>query len=390
MNITDPVGQAALLLAIPAVLFWLAEHTRAAAFFRRVPVLIFAYFVPALLSNFGVLPESSPAYDWIRAYILPASLLLLTLSVDLPGVLRLGPKAIIMFLTATAGVVIGGPIAYLMWSAWLPQDIWMGMAALSGSWIGGGANFVAIGQSVGATDTMMGMMVIVDVLVGYSWTAVLMYLATQSDFFDRKLQADTSAIDELKHRIQAFQDKTTRVAGTGDLMMLLALALGGSWLADVGSKLLPPIGDFINAFSWKIILVTTVGIVLSYTKFREYEGVGASKLGTVFLYVIIGTIGAGADVTKVVEYPMLVVMAVTWILIHIGLLVLVAKWIKAPLFFLAVGSQANIGGVASAPVVASVFHPSLAVVGVLLGVLGYVLGTYAGLLCAAVLRMLAG
>ena len=172
-------------------------------------------------------------------------------------------------------------------------------------------------------------------------------------------------------------------------MVLLAVALGGAWIAEQLSHILPPIGDFIGAFSWKVILITTAGIALSFTRFRDYEGAGASKLGTVFLYMLIGTIGAGADVGKVLEYPMLIAMAVTWMLIHAAILILVLWVLKAPLFFLAVGSQANVGGVASAPIVASVFHPSLASVGVLLGVLGYVMGTYAGLLSAWLLRWIA-
>lgn len=387
--IQDPVGLAAILLAVPAVLFWLNENTPLKALFQRVPVLIFAYFIPTLLSNIGVIPQSSPVYKWVMAVILPASLLLLTLSVDIKGVLRLGPKALILFLAGTAGIVIGGPITLFLYGPWLPDDIWTGMAALSGSWIGGGVNFIAIGKSVGATESMLGMMVFVDVLVGYTWTGILMYVAARSEAFDRRIGADTSAIDTLKERVAAFQQKTQRISGTTDFMVLLAVALGGAWIAEQLSHILPPIGDFIGAFSWKVILITTAGIALSFTRFRDYEGAGASKLGTVFLYMLIGTIGAGADVGKVLEYPMLIAMAVTWMLIHAAILILVLWVLKAPLFFLAVGSQANVGGVASAPIVASVFHPSLASVGVLLGVLGYVMGTYAGLLSAWLLRWIA-
>jgi uncharacterized membrane protein len=384
--IQDPVGLAAILLAVPAMLFWLNENTPMKAVFSRVPVLIFAYFIPTILSNLGVIPQSSPVYKWVMAFILPASLLLLTLSVDIKGVLRLGPKALILFVTGTAGIVLGGPIALFLYGPWLPADIWTGMAALSGSWIGGGVNFIAIGKSVGATESMLGMMVFVDVMVGYTWTGILMYLATRSEAFDRRIGADTSAIDALKERVAAFQERSQRVTSTSDFMVLLAIALGGAWIAEQLSQILPPVGDFIGAFSWKVILITTAGIALSFTRFRDFEGAGASKLGTVFLYMLIGTIGAGADVGKIVEYPMLIAMAVTWMLIHAILLFTVAWLLKAPLFFVAVGSQANVGGVASAPVVASVFHPALASVGVLLGVLGYVMGTYAGLLSAWILR----
>ena len=388
--IQDPVGLAAVLLLIPALLFWLNENTRVSAMFQRVPILIFAYFVPTILSNLGIIPRSSDVYTWVMAFILPASLLLLTISVDLKGVLRLGPNALILFFAGTLGIVVGGPVALFLFEPWLPPDIWMGMSALSGSWIGGGVNFIAIGKSVGATEDMLGMMVFVDVMVGYTWTGILMFLAGRSEAFDRRLNADTSSIDELKERVMSFQKRTERVSSTSDFMVLLAIAFGGAWLADVGGKALPSVGDFIGAFSWKVILITTAGILLSFTRFRNYEGAGASKLGTVFLYMLIGTIGAGADVSKIFEYPMLLAMASVWISIH-GLILFAVLWVlKAPLFFLAVGSQANVGGVASAPVVASVFHPALASVGVLLGVLGYVVGTYAGLFAAFLLRWIAG
>jgi len=388
--IEHPVGLAAILLIIPAILFWLNENTRASAVFARVPILIFAYFVPTILSNLGLIPRSSEVYGWVMAFILPASLLLLTISVDLKGVLRLGPNALILFVAGTAGIVIGGPIALLLYEPWLPEGIWMGMAALAGSWIGGGVNFIAIGKSVGATENMLGMMVFVDVMVGYTWTGILMFLAGKSEAFDKKSGADTSSIDDLKERVMTFQKKTERVSSTSDFMVLLAVAVGGSWLAHEASLVLPPIGDFIGAFSWKVIIITTAGIALSFTAFRNYEGAGASKMGTVFLYMLIGTIGAGADVSKIFEYPMLLAMAATWMAIHAAILFTVLYFLKAPLFFLAVGSQANVGGVASAPVVASVFHPALASVGVLLGVLGYVMGTYAGLLTAWLLRLIGG
>ena len=388
--IQDPVGLAAVLLLVPALLFWLNENTRASTLFQRVPILIFAYFIPTILSNLGIIPSSSDVYKWVMAFILPASLLLLTLSVDLKGVIKLGPNALILFFAGTLGIVIGGPIALFLFEPWLPPDIWTGMAALSGSWIGGGVNFIAIGKSVGATEDMLGMMVFVDVMVGYTWTGILMFLAGRSEAFDKRLNADTSTIDALKERVMNFQKRTERVSSTSDFMVLLAVAFGGAWLADIGGKALPPIGDFVGAFSWKVILITTAGILLSFTAFRNYEGAGASKLGTVFLYMLIGTIGAGADVTKIFEYPMLLAMAVVWMSFHALILFAVLWFLKAPLCFLAVGSQANVGGVASAPVVASVFHPALASVGVLLGVLGYVVGRYAGLLAAFLLRWIAG
>ncbi len=260
------------------------------------------------------------------------------------------------------------------------------MAALAGSWIGGGANFIAIGQSVKATETMLAMMVVVDVLVANIWTGILLYLAGESDKIDRKLKADNSAIEELKHKIINFQKSVARIPNTTDYMIMLALSFGCAWLAYQAGNLLPEIGTIISHSTWKIIIITTLGVTFSFTSLKRFEGVGASKLGTVMLYLLIGVIGANADLREVVKYPYLFAMGLTWILFHVLILLGAMKLTRSPLFFMAVGSQANVGGAASAPIVASAFHPALASVGVMLGIAGYVLGTYAALICATLLQ----
>ncbi len=286
------------------------------------------------------------------------------------------------------GVVIGGQIALFLFINQLPDEIWRGMAALAGSWIGGGANFIAIGKSVGATDAMLGLMVVVDVLVANIWTGILLYLAGRYKSIDKRLKADNIMIEELKEKVIKFQNKTNRTSTTTEYMVIMALAFGGAWVAYLLGNMLPEIGDIISHTTWKVIIITTLGVIFSFTKIRNLEGAGASKLGTVMLYLLIGVIGAAADLREVVQYPYLFAMGITWITIHIVIMIVVMKLIKAPLFFMAVGSQANIGGAASAPIVASAFHPALATVGVMLGIAGYVVGTYAALICAAMLRMI--
>jgi len=301
--------------------------------------------------------------------------------------MKLGNKAIIMFLTGTLGVVIGGPISLLIFRNHLPAEIWRGMSALAGSWIGGGANFIAIGQSVNTSAEMMGMMVVIDVVAANLLTGALLFFAGKYEKIDKKLGADNSAIIELKDKVVAFRKKAMRVASTTDYMVLFALAFGGSFIAFKLGNLLPEIGEIISHSTWKVIIITSMGVAFSFTRIKNYEGAGASKLGTVMLYLLIGVIGASADLKAIFEYPMLFAMSLTWISIHVILMLGMMKLIKAPLFFMAVGSQANIGGAASAPIVASAFHPALASVGVMLGIAGYVLGTYAALICATLLQL---
>lgn len=386
--IQDQFGLLVVMMVIPAVIYAINNYTEwGKRFFGVVPPLVFAYFIPTILTSLGVIPDSSPLYTQIKTFVLPSALLLLTLSVDIKGILKLGSKALIMFFTGTLGIVIGGPITLLIYKNALPPDIWKGMAALSGSWIGGGANFIAIGQSVGTTDAMLGVMVIVDVLAANILTGLLFFLAGRSEKIDRRMGADNSAIHELRDKVLHFQEKTNRIASTTDYFVLLAMAFGFSYIAYLLGNVLPNVGDIISHSTWKVIIITSIGVGLSFTPIKNYEGAGASKLGTVMLYLLIGVIGASANLKAVFEYPALFAMAFTWLAIHLLILLLVMKLIKAPLFFMAVGSQANVGGAASAPIVASAFHPALASVGVMLGIAGYVLGTYAALICAKLLLL---
>lgn len=388
--VTEPVAVLVVLMAVLAAIFWFGETGPGKRLFGIVPSLVFCYFVPTTLTTLGVLPADSPVYDWIKAYLLPASLMLLILALDVPGIVRLGPKALIMMLAGTAGVVIGAPIALWIFSAWVPADTWQGMTALSGSWIGGGANMVALAEIAGTSTSMFGMMVIVDVAVANVWMGVLLYLAGQQQRIDQRTGADISAIEDLKRRVAEFTAKTTRVPTLTDLLQIVAVGFGGMWLATLAGRWAAPATGVFDATIWKFILVTALAVALSFTRARNLEGAGASRIGTLMLYLLIASIGAHADFTQMREAPVLVAVGAVWMLCHVAVLLTVAWIIRAPIFFVAVGSQANIGGAASAPIVASAFHPSLAPVGVLLAILGYVLGTYAGLVAMSLLRAVAG
>jgi uncharacterized membrane protein len=388
--IHDPLQILAVLLGVLALLFALNRHPRFGKLFKLVPLLVFAYFVPALLSNTGVIPIDSPLYTFIKKWLLPASLVLLTLSVDVPAILKLGKPALILFLTATASIVIGGPIAYALLGTLVPdalgEQAWKGLAALSGSWIGGGANFVAIGESVGAEASTLGMMVVVDVAVANVWMAVLLWFAGRERAIDAKLGADRTALEAVRARIAEFQADTARPTNLPDLLMMLALAFGAAVGATALAKRLPAIGNIVSEFTWVVILVTAVGLVASFTRARKLEGAGASSIGSVMLYLLVASIGAHAEFRRVLDAPALVAVGAVWITIHAALLLVMQRWLRAPVFFMAIGSQANIGGAASAPIVAAAFSPALAPVGILLAVAGYVLGTYAALVCAALLE----
>jgi len=408
--ITDDHVILGVLLAVLAGVFATSRSERPwlRRFYAYVPALLLCYFIPGLLNTVGLIDgHGSGLYPMARDYLLPTSLVLLTLSVDLRGIVRLGPKAGILFLAGTAGVVIGGPVA--LWLGGMldptllgdhgPESIWRGLSTVAGSWIGGGANQAALKEVFEAGPDVFGKAIAVDVIVANVWMAFLLFLAGRSAAIDARSGADTSAIDDLKRRIEQFQSEHARVTTLPDLMVILALGFGATAVAHaLAAGIVPWLAanapwleqySLTSHFFWAVVIATTLGVLLSFTRARTYEGAGASTVGSAALYILVATIGMHMDIRAVFSDPLLFLVGLVWIGIHGAIMLAVARAIRAPVFFMAVGSQANIGGAASAPVVASAFHPALAPVGVLLAVFGYALGTYAGYLCGLLLRWVA-
>ncbi len=380
-------------------------------FYSIVPAVLMCYLLPAILSSAGLVSDAtSKLYFMASRYLLPAALVLMTLSIDLKAIANLGSKALIMFLTGSAGIIIGGPLAILIVSNFSPETvggndfdaIWRGLSTIAGSWIGGGANQAAMLEIFKYNPEKYGGMVLIDIVVANVWMAILLLGVGKTKKIDLWLKADTSSIEVLKAKVAANTEKITRVPQLNDYMLLLFFAFTAvgiaHFLGDHISTYLLHNFTFVSAktsflsflgegFFWMIVIATVAGIALSFTKAKNYEGVGASKIGSVFIYILVATIGMKMDLGKILENPGLMLLGLIWISIHGGLLILVAKIIKAPYFFLAVGSQANVGGAASAPVMAAEFHPSLASVGVLLAVLGYVIGTGGALVCAYLMEI---
>lgn len=402
----EPLSVLAVLLAVLGAIFWVQAHPTLRRIYRVVPLLIFCYFVPTALSNTGVIPAQKdfPLYEFISNVLLPASLMLLILSVDIPGILGLGRNAVILFLVAVLTVMFAGPIAYLA-LGWLIPDAatadtaWKGLAALSGSWIGGGANMIAIKESVGASDAIIGAITVVDVAIANVWMVGLLWYAANHRRVDERIGADASSIRRLEDKAERIALEQSRPTDLGSLLQICAIAFAGTWiateLAGVLDGLVPP-GSFLDsiltAFTFKVLVVTALSVALSFTPVRRLEGAGASKVGSVFLYLLVASIGAKADFREVFRPENLPLLAIgaLWMALHVCAILWLRRRLRAPIFFAAVGSKACIGGAASAPIVAHAFNPVLAPVGVLLAVGGYVFGTVAGLVCATLLKLANG
>jgi uncharacterized membrane protein len=378
---------------------------RWATFYTFIPAILLCYLLPSLMNSFGLISsEESNLWPVARDYFLPACLVLMTLSIDLKAIIGLGPKALIMFFTATAGIILGGPIAILIVSLFSPETVggegmdavWRGFATLAGSWIGGGANQTAMLEVYGYNPERFAAMVAIDVVVANIWMAFLLYGAGNPKPIDKWLKADTSAIDRLQDTMEAYTAENERTSTVPDFMLIAAVAFGSVGLSHLAAELATGLfGQYaalkgtilISGFFWIVVTATTIGMLLSFTKFRSLEGAGASKIGSVFIFMLVAIIGTRMDVFQIADAPLLFLVGIIWMLVHVSLLISVAKLVRAPFFFVAVGSQSNVGAAASAPVVAAAFHPALAPVGVLLAVLGYALGTYGAIICAELMRM---
>lgn len=389
--LTDPMAVFAYLAGILAVVFWLSGLPRLKGFFNVIPPVLFAYFVPTISTALGITPVASPVYGWMVRFLLPVALLLLMITVDLRSIMRLGPMALAMMLIGSTGIVLGAAVSYAIFGAFLPEEAWKGFAALSGSWIGGSANMVAIAESVGTPESILGPVIVVDTVVGYGWMGVLLFLSAWQARFDRWNNSRVEAVEETNRRLAALSARR-HPTEVRDVAMILGLGFGGAVLALAAGARLPTLGTptIISNTTWAVLIVVTVGLILSFTRVRDLEEVGASKFGFMALYLMLTAIGAQADLRAVLATPIFFAAGIVWISIHIALLFLGARLLRAPLFFVATGSMANIGGPATTPLVASVYHPAMAPVGLLMAVAGYIIGIYGGLACAWILGALAG
>ena len=407
--ITNDAIVLGILMLILALIFYTSSLEKKIwkKIYTFLPALLLCYFIPALFNwplNL-ISGDVSGLYKMASRFLLPASLIFLCLSIDIKGLMGLGSKAIIMFFAATAGVILGGPVAFFFAKNVFPgiipissDELWKGMSTIAGSWIGGSANQTAMKEIYLVQDSLFGTMLVVDVIVANIWMGFLLYGANITKKIDAILRADTSSIETLKERINAFRAGVEKNPSTKELIILMAVGFVGvglsHYFADITMPFMKNHEEWLNNnrlsalnsdFFWLVLYATSIGLMLSFTRFRAVEGYGASKWGSVFIYILVATIGMKMNIGEVFSNPGLFLLGLIWMLTHVIILLTVAFLIKAPFFFVAVGSQANIGGAASAPVVASAFSPSLAPVGVILAVLGYAVGTYGAIICAQIM-----
>lgn len=373
------------LLAIETAVLYVSQQERSKKYFSFLPSVFWIYFLPMLASTIGLIDSKSPVYAVITTNLLPASLFLLLISIDIKAILRLGKPALIMFFAGSAGIVLGAPLVFGIFKYWIGDDFWAGFGALSASWTGGSANMIAVKEALGTPDAVFLPMVVVDTIVPYMWMGFLVAMAAAQPLYDRWNRSDRRILDQLSRKVKGLSTPESKLRWPMTAL-ILGFAILASLLAQGIAKFCPVIKDAISSYAWTIIIISTLGIGLSFTRVRKFENFGSKKIGYFILYFVLTTIGAKANLSNIGATLILIAAGFMLVLFHSGVTILVSRMIKAPMFLVAVASQANIGGVASAPIVAEIYQPGLASVGLLLAILGNIFGTYLGILAGQLCR----
>jgi uncharacterized membrane protein len=388
--IQHPLALVLILLAMESLILYLANHRKYSKLFSFLPSIFWIYFLPMVASSLGLIDPKAPIYSDITKYVLPIALFLLLITVDIKAILRLGPMAVAMFLIGSLGIALGMIVVFLLFKGIVGAHYWSGFGALTGSWTGGSANMIAVKEGLGTPDHVFLPMVIVDTVVPYVWMGIMIAGVSLAPHFDRWNHADRRFIDDLQARIQKSGSSVdSHPVSLLSLIGILGVGMVGGLLSIYLSRFFPAIPGVITAYTWTIIIVSCLGITMSFTPLRKLEAYGHNKIGYFILYFVLTAIGAKATISHFETAAVLIAAGFLVVLIHASILLLAARLLKVPLFLAAVSSQANVGGVASAPVVAEVYQKGFGSVGLLLAILGNLIGTYIGLLTGQICHFLA-
>jgi len=385
-RITSVVGVLGVLTGVCAFFFFLEQRTKW-KFFQFVPPLAFIYLVPVVLSNQGVIPTRCETYDAIRAVVLPMMLVLLLLKVDVVSAFRVTGRGILVMLFGSLGIVLGAPIACFLVRRWLSGETWKAFGALSGSWIGGTGNMAAVGEMTRIGGAELGLAVLADTTIYMLWLPILLGSKRFATAFARFTRASDRKPAEAELAVGAL-DVDERAPVARDYLYLVWIALGVTWAASVVAGRLPAMEPVLDAGTWRILLVTTAGIILSFTPAKRIRG--SQGLAMALVYLFLACMGAGAELTGVAGQAVPFLAGALFVITFHGMFcVLGARLCRVDVHTAAIASAANIGGPASASIVAAHHKKSLVPASILMALVGYAVGNYAGFLAAQLCRLVA-
>jgi len=385
--IEDGLTYVVLLIVIASAIVYTEKKSRH-KFFDYLPSIVILYFTVMLFSTLGVWQKSdsvTASYAFLKSNLLPAMIFLMLLSADMRKIFTLGKKMLLTFFLASVSIAMGFIGTFFLLHTYFAPDAWKAFAALSGSWMGGTGNMVAIQGALNLPDSAMGYTLLIDSIDYAIWVMILLALVPFAQKFNLWSKADTSVIDAVGEKL-ASNEEDKKPINILSILILLSSALLVSVLAQYVSSYLPAT-TFLTTTTWIVIIATLAGTLFAMTPLAKLSG--GTQLGQMMLYLIVALIASRANFSELTQAPLYIVSGFIIIAIHISIMILFAKLFKLDLFSLGVASLANIGGVASAPILASAYSKALIPIGVLMAMLGYIVGTFGGLMVGKILEMIA-
>ncbi len=385
--ITNGFAYLAFILFFAGLVVLAEKHSKG-KFFEYVPAVVLIYFVCMLFSTFGLwekTPSVNAVYKGVKDNLLPAMIFLMLVRCDLRRILKLGPKMLLGFFAASTTISIGFVVMYMLFKSNLPVDSWKAFAALCGSWMGGTGNMVAIQGALNIADADMGYTLLIDSINYSIWVMLLLGMVPYGPRFNRWTKSDTSAIDQVGAELSKHHESLRKEMTFSDIIFLLGSALAVSALCQWAAGFLPK-SDFMSGTTWTVLLATVAGVLCAMTPM--YGLPGSSQIANTMLYTIVGLIASRANFAELTQAPLYIFAGFVILGVHALTMALIAKIFKLDLFTCGVASLANIGGVASAPILAAAYSDALVPIGVLMAMMGYVIGTGGGLIVGKILSIL--
>lgn len=368
--------------------------------FQIIPPLLFCYFLPSILVELGVIDVSNTDLNnSLSKVLLPFCIFYFTLGLPIKKLKTLGNRFLIVFLAGSLGVIIGGPISLWLSHLIFPESFdsasYKGMSTIAGSWIGGTANQMALNTIFSPTSNEFAKAVTVDVFFGELWLTLLLFLIPFQHQINRlmksniTLESDFLDLNEPKGEKLFSFNHLIYILGLGFFMSQLSVVLGSYFHQLILNNLAnSPVLEFLNKSFWTFLISTVLGLSLGLTKVSKSYDMGGDVVSSVFLYLIIASIGLKISLGHLFSTPILLFTGFIWISIH-GLAIFAAgKFTKSPYHYMAIASQANVGGIASASVISTAISPKLTPFGVILALLGYAIGTYGGYISAILMKLI--
>ncbi len=386
--ITSGFTYLSFLIFLAGLIVWVEKKYQNSKFFKYVPAAVLLYLAAMLLSTFGLWQKTDEVnmyYSMFKNNLLPAMIFLMLLRCDMRKIIKLGPKMLVGFFAASISVGVGFIVTYAIFKRFYEPDTWQAFAALCGSWMGGTGNMVAIQGALNIPDAKLGYALLMDSVNYAVWVMILLGLIPFADKFNKWTKADTKAIDEVGAELASAQENARTNVEFSDLIILTGTSLFISAISIfLGGKM--PETDFLSATTWTVIIATVAGIIGAMTPLAKLSG--TSQLSNLMLYTIIGLIASRANFAELAQAPLYILSGFVILGIHALILSLIAKLFKLDLFTCGVASLANIGGTASAPILAGAYNEALIPIGILMALMGYVIGTGGGLIVGRIMSIM--